>query len=171
MGTAVLEESSELVSVCSGELASERIVAFTSGTPFTVYDSQHVSPQGGAPEIPGFSSNRPDLIGNPNAGPHTLQKWFNVAAFQRLNPVTQAGLFGNAGRNIVQGPGYQNWGFSTFKNFRIRESETQFRAELFNIFNHPNFRLPNNDISSPSFGTISEELPGRQVQLALKFLF
>lgn len=95
-----------------------------------------------------------------------------MAAFQRLNPVTQAGLFGNAGRNIVQGPGYQNWDFSTFKNFRIRESKTlQFRAELFNIFNHPNFRLPTNDISSPNFGTISEALPGRHVQLALKFLF
>ena len=148
------------------------ITTIMSGTPFTVYDSQDVDLQGGAPEISGFSSNRPDLIGNPNSGPHTPQEWFNVAAFQRLNPVTQAGQFGNAGRNIVQGPGYQQWDFSAFKNIKLGESKTlQFRGELFNIFNHPNFMLPNNDISSPNFGEISGAQPGRLVQLALKFLF
>jgi hypothetical protein len=58
------------------------------------------------------------------------------------------------------------------KNFPIRESKSlQFRAEFFNVFNHANFRLPNNDISSPNFGKISEALPGRLVQVALKFLF
>lgn len=148
------------------------ITTIMSGTPFTVYDSNDVSLQGGAPEISGFSSNRPNLVGDPNSGPRTPQKWFNTSAFQQLDPVTQAGQFGNAGRNIVQGPGYQQWDFSAFKNFKIHESKAvQFRAELFNIFNHPNFRLPNNDISSPNFGAISEAQPGRLVQLALKFLF
>jgi hypothetical protein len=83
------------------------ITTFTSGTPFTVYDSQDVDLQGGAPEISRFSSNRPSLIGKPNSGPHTVEQWFNVGAFQRLDPVAQAGQFGNAGRNIVQGPGLQ----------------------------------------------------------------
>ena len=149
------------------------ITTFMSGTPFTVYDSQDASLTGGAPEISGFSSNRPNLVGDPNSGPHTVQEWFNVSAFQRLDPVAQAGQFGNEGRNVVQGPGYQQWDFSAFKNFTFRESKTlQFRAELFNIFNHPNFRLPNNDISSPStFGEITEAQPGRLVQLALKLLF
>ncbi len=148
------------------------ITTFMSGTPFTVYDSTDVSLQGGAPEISGFSSNRPNLIGDPNSGSHTPQEWFNVSAFQRLNPTTQAGQFGNEGRNVVQGPDYQQWDFSAIKNIPIRESKTlQFRAEFFNIFNHANFRLPNNDISSPNFGKISEALPGRLVQLALKFLF
>ena len=148
------------------------IATIMSGTPFTVYDSTDVSLQGGAPEISGFSSNRPNLVGDPNSGPRTPQEWFNVASFRQLNPATQAGQFGTAGRNIVQGPGYQQWDFSAFKNFQIRESQTlQFRAEFFNIFNHPNFRLPNNDISSPNFGVISEAHPGRLVQLALKFLF
>jgi carboxypeptidase family protein len=148
------------------------ITTVMSGTPFTVYDSNDVDLQGGAPEISGFSSNRPNLIGNPNSGPRTPQEWFNVAAFQQLNPVTQAGQFGNEGRNVVEGPGYQEWDFSAFKNIPIKESKTlQFRAEFFNVFNHANFRLPDNDISSPTFGEISEALPGRQVQLALKFLF
>jgi hypothetical protein len=148
------------------------ITTFMSGTPFTVYDSQDVDLQGGAPEISGFSSNRPDLVGNPNAGPRTPQEWFNVSAFQRLDPATQAGQFGNEGRNVVQGPAYQEWDFSAIKNIPIRESKSlQFRAEFFNVFNHANFRLPNNDISSPDFGKISEALSGRLVQLALKFLF
>jgi hypothetical protein len=155
-----------------GNWQANGITTFMSGTPFTVYDSQDVSLQGGAPEISGFSSNRPNLIGNPNAGPHTPQEWFNVSAFQRLDPAAQAGQFGTEGRNVVQGPGYQQWDFSVFKDVPIKESKNlQFRAEFFNVFNHANFRLPNNDISSPNFGHISEALPGRLVQLALKFLF
>jgi len=148
------------------------ISTFMSGTPFTVYDSTDVSLQGSAPEISGFSSNRPNVVGNPNNGPRTPQEWFNTAAFQQLNPTSQAGQFGNEGRNIVQGPGLQEWDFSLFKNIPIHETKSlQFRAEFFNIFNHANFRLPDNDISSPTFGEISESLPGRQVQLALKFYF
>ncbi len=148
------------------------ISTFMTGTPFTVFDSQDVSLQGSAPEITGFSSNRPNLVGDPNSGPHTAQEWFNVNAFQRLNPVTQAGQFGTAGRNIVQGPGLQEWDFSAFKNIRLAEAkQLQLRAEFFNVFNHANFRLPDSDISSPTFGQIQEALPPRLVQLALKFLF
>jgi hypothetical protein len=155
-----------------GDWQVNGILTFMSGTPFTVYTDTDVSLQGSAPEISGFSSNRPDLIGNPNSGPHTVRQWFNVSAFQQLNPTTQAGQFGNEGRNVVQGPGLSNWDFSAFKNFPVTESKSlQFRAELFNFLNHPNFRLPDNDISSPTFGEISQALPGRQVQLALKFYF
>jgi Carboxypeptidase regulatory-like domain/TonB dependent receptor len=155
-----------------GNWQANGITTFMSGTPFTVYDSQDVDLQGGAPEISGFSSNRPDLVGNPNSGPRTPQEWFNTSAFQRLDPVAQAGQFGNEGRNVVTGPPYQQWDFSVFKNIPIKESKSiQFRAEFFNVFNHANFRLPDNDISSPTFGQITEALPGRLVQLALKFLF
>ena len=155
-----------------GDWQLNGVTTFMSGTPFTVYDDNDVSLQGGAPEISGFSSNRPDLVGNPNNGPRTPQEWFNIAAFQPLNPTTQAGQFGNEGRNVLQGPALQNWDFSAFKIFPLTESKSlQFRAEFFNLFNHTNFRLPNNDISSPNFGKISEALPGRLVQLALKFYF
>jgi len=148
------------------------ITAYMSGTPFTVFDSQDVSLVGTAPEITGFSANRPNLAGDPNSGPHTVQEWFNVNAFQRLNPATQAGQFGTAGRNIVQGPGFQEWDFSAFKNIPLAEArQLQFRAEIFNLCNHSNFRLPDSDISSPTFGQIQEALPPRLVQLALKFLF
>src|SRR5262249_25144398 len=100
------------------------ITTFMSGTPFTVYDDNDVDLQGSAPEISGFSGNRPNLVGNPNSGPHTPQEWFNTAAFQPLSPTTQAGQFGNEGRNVVQGPGLQQWDFSAFKNFSITEAKS-----------------------------------------------
>ena len=72
-----------------GNWQANGITTIMSGTPFTVYDSTGRFAEGGsAPEISGFSSNRPDLVGNPNSGPHTPQEWFNVAAFQRLNPTS-----------------------------------------------------------------------------------
>ncbi len=148
------------------------ITTFMSNTPFTVYDSTNVSLQGSAPEISGFPANRPDVVGNPNSGPHTPDQWFNVSTFKQLDPVLQAGQFGNAGRNIVNGPAYQQWDFSAIKLIPIRETmNLQFRAEFFNIFNNVNFLLPVNDISSPNFGQISAARPGRIVQLALKFSF
>src|SRR5579862_2733972 len=150
-----------------------------TGTPFTVYDSAGVSAGGGAPEISGFPSDRPNLVGDPTQGscPNgspagTPNCWFNPGAFQRLNPVTQIGQYGNAGRNIVSGPGMQQWDFSALKNFHFTESKNlQFRAELFNIFNHANFGLPVNDMNSPNVGQIQTSQPGRLVQFALKFMF
>ncbi len=145
-----------------------------SGTPFTVFDSTDVSLQGSAPEISGFSSNRPNLIGNPNSGPRTPQEWFNTSAFQRITPDPNSPVqqFGNEGRNMVQGPSYTNWDFAAVKNIRISESkEFQFRGELFNFLNHTNLRLPNSDISSPTFGEIHSDLGPRVIQVALKFLF
>jgi hypothetical protein len=152
------------------------IVTAMSGTPFTVFDSNDVSLQGQAPEISGFSSNRPNVIGNPNSGPHTTAQWFNVNAFQRIaqDPNSPIQQFGNEGRNAVQGPGYVNWDFSAFKNIRLTESkEVQFRGELFNVLNHTNFRLPVSDISAPStaFGHIQSDVSPRVIQVALKFLF
>jgi hypothetical protein len=107
-----------------------------SGTPFTVFDSNDVSLQGQAPEITGFSANRPNLIGNPNSGPRTPAEWFNLSAFQQLepDPLGRFEVFGDEGRNVVQGPGYVNWDASAFKNIRLTESkELQFRGELFNV--------------------------------------
>lgn len=150
------------------------IATLMSGTPFTVFDSSDNSLQGGAPEVTGFSANRPNLVGNPNAGPRTPQEWFNVSAFQQLapDPLGRFQVFGDEGRNVVEGPGYMNWDFSVFKNMVVTEGKNlQFRAELFNLLNHTNYRLPVSDISSPNFGQIQADVSPRVVQLALKFLF
>jgi hypothetical protein len=145
-----------------------------SGTPFTVFDSNDVSLQGQAPEISGFSSNRPNVIGNPNSGPRTAEQWLNVSAFQPLQPDSRGRfqVFGNEGRNSVRGPGYVNWDFSGFKNIHLTESkQLQFRGELFNFLNHTNFRLPVSDIESPTFGQVQSDVSPRVIQVALKFLF
>jgi Carboxypeptidase regulatory-like domain/TonB dependent receptor len=157
-----------------GDWQINGIATLMSGTPFTVFDSSDNSLQGGAPEITGFSANRPNLIGNPNDGPHTSQEWFNVSAFQKLapDPLGRFQVFGDEGRNVVEGPDLMNWDFSVFKNIPLEESkQLQFRGELFNLLNHPNFRLPDSDISSPTFGQIHTDLGPRVIQLALKFLF
>lgn len=148
------------------------IGSFSSGTPFTVYDSANVSQQGSAPEISGFYSSRPNLVSDPNAGPHTPDQWVSRSAFQRLNPVTQAGQFGNEGRNVVRGPGLSSVDLSLMKNFPVREGmRVQFRFEGFNIANHANFYLPEVDIASPDFGRILQAGSPRLLQLALKLVF
>jgi hypothetical protein len=146
------------------------ITTFMSGTPFTVEDQSY---NYDAPEITGFSAFRPNLVGNPNNGPKTPQAWFNVNAFERLPlSTTPAGVYGSEGRNVVEAPGLAQWDFSAFKNVRVTESkDLQIRAEFFNIFNRTNFRLPNGDISSSTFGQIQQALAPRLIQLALKFLF
>ena len=149
------------------------IASLSTGTPFTVYDSADVSLQGSAPEISGFYSSRPDLISNPNVGqPHTPNEWVSRAPFRQLNPQTQAGQFGNEGRNVVRGPGIEDVDLSLFKYFNIDETKrVQFRAECFNLLNHPNFGLPENDLESPAFGQILQAGPPRLLQLAIKLVF
>jgi hypothetical protein len=150
------------------------IVTAMSGTPFTVFDSNDVSLQGQAPEISGFSSNRPNLVGNPNSGPRTAAEWFNTNALQPIaqNPLSPVEQFGDEGRNALLGPRYVNLDFSVFKNIRLGESkEIQFRGELFNALNHVNFRLPVSDIESANFGQIQQDVGPRVIQVALKFLF
>ncbi len=148
------------------------IASANSGTPFTVFDSTNVSLQASSPPLSAYFASRPDVIGNPNAGPHTVEQWISASSFLRLNPKTQAGQFGNAGRNIARGPGASDVDVSLMKNFRMTErTSLQFRAESFNVANHPNFAIPIADLASPNFGRILSAGPSRLTQLALKVLF
>jgi hypothetical protein len=148
------------------------IATVSSGTPFTVYDSANVSAQGSHPEISGFFSSRPDAIADPNLGPRSVEQWVSRSAFRRLDPVSEAGRFGNAGRNIVRGPGISNVDLSLLKNFKMTErAEMQFRAECFNIANHANLGLPVNDVASANFGRVLDSAPPRLFQFGLKLLF
>jgi outer membrane receptor protein involved in Fe transport len=148
------------------------ILTLASATPFTVYDTTNVSLQGSHPEVTGFFSSRPDLTADPNDGPHTVEQWVSPNAFRRLSLATEAGKFGNAGRNVVRGPGVGNLDFSLLKDFGITErTRLQFRAECFNLTNHANFSLPVNDLASPSFGRILEAGPARLIQFGLKLSF
>lgn len=148
------------------------IATANSGTPFTVYDTANVALQATSPPISGYAASRPDLVSDPNAGPHTIQAWVSRSAFRRLTPGVEAGKFGNAGRNIARAPGFANVDLSLLKNFPIRETvRFQLRAEAFNLANHPNFGLPIADLASPNFGRILSASPARLMQVALKLIF
>ena len=92
-------------------------------------------------------------------------------AFTNPAPFT----FGNTARvlSYLRGPGLSNLDFSLFKNFPVAEKvKLQFRAEVFNSFNHPNFGFPNTSIGSATAGVISSQvnLP-RDIQFALKLIY
>ena len=81
--------------------------------------------------------------------------------------------YGNAGRNLLYGPGLNSVDFPLFKNFDIREiALIQFRFEFFNFLNTPAFSNPNAVYDSANFGTISStKHDNRQIQFGLKLVF
>ena len=145
------------------------IVTLQTGRPFTVALLSEIDNSGTGRSILGFGANdRPNLVGNPEASNQTTLQWFNTAAFAFPAP----GTFGNAGRNILDGPGFQNVNASLVKNTALTERvNLQFRAEAFNLFNHPNFNLPDNFLGSPTFGRITSARDPRHIQFGLKLLF
>jgi hypothetical protein len=160
----------------------------TSGFPLFVVDSADES--GTYFSYNGFTLQRPNEVGNPNeAGPvagnptctapaqiHTLQNWFNPCAFEKA----PAGELGTAARAPVYGPRFVNTDFSVIKNFPFHEGmNVQFRAEFFNLFNHPQFYMDGlgdsgqQDINTPSsFGVLNNTVNNpRLVQFALRLAF
>jgi hypothetical protein len=144
------------------------ILTAQTGFPFTPLVGFNQSGNGDsrAPDRPnltaGFSG--PIVLGSPT-------RWFNPAAFQ----LPAAGTYGNAGRDIIEGPGLLEFDSSLFKTFRIREkANVQFRAEFFNLLNRTNFGLPltttfTSTGVSPTAGLINySATTSRQLQLGLK---
>jgi hypothetical protein len=117
----------------------------------------------------GFGNNdRPNLVGKAKLDDPTPERWFNTAAFAP----SPRGTFGNSGRNILDGPGYQNFSISLNKDTPLGEDATlQFRAEAFNLFNRTNLDLPDIFVFSPTFGRIRSAQEPRRLQLGLKLLF
>jgi hypothetical protein len=159
------------------------IIALYSGQAFTPLLSFD-------PTNTGSGAPRPDVVGDPNtpgqvaANPtcvapsqiHTVQFWYNPCAFAippSIDGVQAATRFGNAGRGMLRGPRSANVDLSFFKNFQLTERTLlQFRTEFFNLFNHPNWGLPNWTVDAPSAGSItSTNGSSRQIQFALKLSF
>ena len=115
--------------------------------------------------------NRPDQVAscNPYAASHSQHQWINASCFVPA-PV---GELGNAARVPVVGPDFVNSDFSVIKQFPLpREMGLNFRAEFFNLFNHPEFGLPISDINQPGFGSVNSTVNNpRLVQLALRLSF
>jgi hypothetical protein len=141
------------------------IIALQSGYPFTILDTFDPDTD----QIP--ENGRPDVLRDPNlpSGQRTPERWFDTTAFQRMRPPN----YGNSGRNILFADGVINFDLGLFKVFKIDEQRRfEFRWEIFNVFNHPNFGIPNNDLNSSTFGRVFRtSTPERQMQFGLKFLF
>jgi hypothetical protein len=145
------------------------IVTLQTGRPFTVALLPEIDNSGTGRSALGFGANdRPNLVGDPTLGRRTPERWFDTAAFAFAPP----GSFGNAGRNILEGPGYQNINASLVRHAALSERfRLQLRAEVFNLFNHPNFNLPDNFFGSPTFGRISSAREPRHLQFGAKLVF
>ena len=80
--------------------------------------------------------------------------------------------FGNVGRNAFRGPGFTQWDLGVSKNFAFTERvRLQFRSEFFNVLNHTNLGIPNQQANSTAFGSITGTFPARQVQFGMKLMF
>lgn len=136
-----------------------------SGVPFT--------PIMAGPNLSGSlaGSWRPNRIRSGILDNPTIDQWFDTGAFVQPAPFT----FGNSGRNILRGPGFRNLDAGLMKNFSLPflgdSGVLQFRADAKNVFNHPNFGLPNASIGSAAAGTIRSALPGRSLQLGATLRF
>jgi hypothetical protein len=148
------------------------IVTLSNGTWFTVTD-------GNANFANSDGQQRPDAVKGVKATskPCVAGTFFNTCAFQDPQP----GSLGNIGLNTLEGPGDKNVDFALLKTIPLGESRRiEFRAEAFNIFNHPNFQFaapgPQNSINSTimgtsQFGFLTGALAPRQLQLALKLFY
>jgi Carboxypeptidase regulatory-like domain/TonB-dependent Receptor Plug Domain len=156
------------------------ITVFESGVPLTITQSSDpfnsndfagINP-GTFPDglgiDPSVISPRPDHVSGQSVnGPKTAQQWFNKAAWS-----VAKGHFGNSGRGVVIGPGFNNWDLAAIKNTKISERlSTQFRAEFFNAFNHTSFLGVSTNVNSSLFGQVTSTHDPRIVQLGMKLYF
>jgi len=115
-----------------------------------------------------FGADRPNVVGDWQLSDPTVQEWFNTAAFVKNAKYT----YGNAGRNILRGPGLVNLDLAAHKQFRISERfSAQLRFESFNATNTPALGAPNTVVGSKVFGQISSAGTPRDNQIGLKILF
>ena len=142
------------------------ILTVTTGHPYNITVN-------GDPANAG-QTDRANLVGNPNAVPggSSVAEFFNTAAFQANQPYT----YGNLGRNAMIGPGFSNLDCSLMKEatpFKIKDHavDAQFRWEVFNLLNHPNFGFPGGAVGTPTFGQLTSAAEGRKMQVGLKFIF
>jgi hypothetical protein len=159
--------SSRAVDLAFGGWHVGGIIQFRSGFPFSPlldYDPSNTGSVG---------LMRTDRVANGNFSPdkRTPNLWFDTSAF----PLPGAYTFGNAGKNILDGPGEKATDLSVRKTFVFTEEKSlEFRAEFFNAFNHPVFAQPDNYITDGpgAAGVItSTVLPQRQIQFGLKLHF
>jgi hypothetical protein len=160
------DAGSAVANAIIGGWDTNAVFTWQTGLPFTPVLQTSVSNAGGS---------RPMRLGDATLDNPDRARWYNTS-FNTAGAVwgiPQQFTFGNSGRNILYGPGRVNLDWSMFKDFLQSEKyHLQFRAEFFNLFNTPQFDLPNSSIGNPNAGVITATVgANRQVQLGLRFSF
>ncbi|MGA7574210.1 MAG: TonB-dependent receptor [Terriglobales bacterium] len=177
-GRVLAKNSSGLVNQIIGNWQMTGVFSAATGNYYTATDINDVS-GGDCGGSVGYYCSRPNLVGNPNAKPCVPGTLFNTCAFADN---TALGTFGNAGRNIIEGPGYKTWDTSLVKQFHVSEQKNlEFRAEFFNVLNHVNYLFGQFgaisaeptplELGQNGFGFPLAARAPRQIQFALKFYF
>jgi hypothetical protein len=180
LGHALRNGNAVLRTIAEGWEASG-IASFQTGTPFTIFSNSNSSQEN-------IFLDRADLIGPIQYFPARSQRsfdpstanclgaavtgnfYFNPNAFDCANVPTFS--FGNSGRNILRGPGLNNFDLSVGRTFKIGETKSiEFRSEFFNAFNHAQFFNPDHGGGSGTFGQITQARDPRIMQFGLKFYF
>ena len=121
----------------------------------------------------------------------TVENWFNECAFAEPAAEPFGPAFGTEGRNALIGPGYTDLDLGLSKNFHLRpeRQQIQFRGDVFNLLNHPNFDVPNHEFDLTACGPSNSQLcpaanygaltsanfygnkPPRQIQVSFRYTF
>jgi carboxypeptidase family protein len=158
------------------------IASFQTGTPFTIFSNSNSSNENifldradligpiqyfAARSLHSFDPSTANCLGGAVTSGHF---YFNPNAFDCANvPIF---TFGNSGRNILRGPGRNNFDISIGRTFKIAENKSvEFRSEFFNAFNHAQFFNPDHNGFDANFAQITQARDPRLIQFALKFYF
>ena len=142
-----------------------------SGTPLWVTEGADIAGTGDTFGNPWNVNGDPKASANEefSAGTSDQNYWFDKTVFSR----PAAGTFGNGPRNNIYNPGQYQWDIALFKNIALGGLRTlQFRAEMFNFLNHPNWSGAEANPTNANFGRItSKDGSRRDTQLSLRFAF
>jgi hypothetical protein len=183
--TPALAGSNNFLKGVLGNWETSLIVTANSGIPLTIECCNALAG--------GITASRPDQIRDPNKGPKTVDQWFDTGAF--IIP-PDAGRLGYSARGQVRSPGIHNWDVAIHKNFpgipwfTQEKASLQFRAEMFNVWNHTNFyeigttmgednitvdttalRVTGYRLTNTDYGRVTRIRDPREVQFALKILW
>ena len=140
------------------------IASFNTGNFFSVTVAGDRANVGGFP----FQRANRSCDGNLPRDERTINRYFDISCFA----ATPLGSFGDAGRNVIEIPGLNNWDLSLFKDTPISETlKLQIRAEFYNAWNHAQFGQPELNVQSAFFGQIAGARAAREVQFGLKLLW
>ncbi|MCB9384848.1 MAG: TonB-dependent receptor [Bryobacterales bacterium] len=137
-----------------------------TGTPFTVTSGRDQA-------LSGTGTQRPNLTGDPKLDTGRSRDELMAGYFDASMFVLPAqGSYGNAGRNLLIGPGSYNLDFALFKRFKFGERlQLQYRWEMFNAFNHANLGTPRSNINAARPGQIDTTSSPRIMQMGLRMTF